>query len=177
MLQELLDLTKGLYHPKLVVVSDYKLVVGGASDILDVLSEAILTGTPWGFTRPAKKNGGSGYIVKAHAMLQTTNLTPRLVLFLFTKRPTCTFNDNVVNTALVLADMGFYIGKIDFPAMEDIGTGVSEAVATPSTVGNLPLAFKCASNSNILVGVVATRDIVTPTASDRLQINLTIEQY
>lgn len=175
---DVLNDIKDLAHqPKLKVVQAHKILVGGASDILDILSESTTVGTHWGFAGVAKKNGGSGYIVKAHALLQSTAKTPRLVIFLFTQTPTCVLNDNAVNTALKFEDRHIYVGKIDLPAMEDIGTGVSEAVATPSTVGNLPLAFKCASDSSGLYGVVATRDVVTPTALDELSIRLTVEQF
>lgn len=176
-LDVLTDIKNLMYQPKLKVVQNHKSLVGGACVAGDVLSESTSNGSAWTFDRIAKKNGGDGYIVKAHALLQTTAKTPRLVLFLFTKPPTCVVNDNVENTALLLADRSFYVGKIDLPAMEDIGTGVSEAVATPSTVGNLPLAFTCASDSAELYGIVATRDDVNPTALDELSIRLTVEQF
>ena len=173
-IRELLDRTSS---PKLKVVTARKVLVGGAADALDTFSESTTDGTAWPFTGMARNNGGSGYIVKAHAMLQTTNLTPRWVLLLFTKRPTCNLNDNVTNTALLFADIDIYVGKIDFPAMEDIGTGVSESMATPSTVGNLLLAYTCAGDSTSLYGVAASRDGLTPTAKDELRFNLTVERH
>jgi len=144
----------------------------------DVLSESASAGTAWTFSGMARSTGFSGYITKAHAICETTALTPRLVIFLFTATPTCTLNDNAANTALLHADLANYVGKIDLPAMEDIGTGDSEAIATPSTTGNLPLAFTCASDSNDLYGVVVTRDAITgESAGDDLVIRLTCEQY
>lgn len=158
-------------------VSVIKSLVGGAAAALDVLSESTSAGTAWTFSNMARENGGSGYITKVHAICETTALTARLVVFIFTATPTCELDDNKANTALLHADLANYVGKIDLPAMEDIGTGDSEAVATPSTTGNLPMAFTCASDSRNLLAVVATRDAITPTATDDLVIRLSADQY
>ncbi|KKL64554.1 hypothetical protein LCGC14_2163810 [marine sediment metagenome] len=48
--------------------------------------------------------------------------------------------------------------------MSDLG-GNSETEATPSTVGNLPLAFNCASGDDALYGVLVTKDAETGEAS------------
>lgn len=161
----------------LKTVSDHKILVGGAAAALDVLSESASTGTAWRFQKMARVNGGGGVIIQAHALLQTTALTPRLVLFLFRAKPTSNLLDNAPNTAVILADMEIAIPPISFPAMEDIGTGVSWATATPSTVGDIPIAFTCAADSRDLWGIVATRDGVTPTALDKLLIGFSVEQY
>lgn len=167
-----------LYPMGLVkTVSVTKSLVGGACSAGDILSESTSAGTAWTFSAIARLNGGSGYITKVHAICETTALTPRLVVFIFTVAPTSELDDNKANTALLHADLANYVGKIDLPAMEDIGTGDSEAVATPSTVGNLPMAFTCASDADDLYAVVATRDIVTPTATNDLVLRLTVEQY
>ena len=142
----------------------------------DVLSEHATSGTAWTFSGVVKQNGCSGEITKAQAICETTGLTPRLTLYLFMATPTSQVNDNVANTALLHADLANYIGKIDFPAMEDLG-GDSEAIVTPSTYGNLPLTFTCASGANDLFGVLITRDVITSeSAGDDMVINLTIEQ-
>jgi len=143
----------------------------------DVISESATTGTDWDFSAIAKVNGGTGYIVKAHAICETTAVTPRLTLYLFNVAPTSAVNDHAANTALLHADLANYVGKIDFPAMEDLGTGDSEAIATPSTYGNLPLAFQCASAADDLIGIAVTRDVFTNTATNDLRIILTAEQY
>ena len=166
-----------VFSPKIIVTEGTKLLVGAAGTVGDVFSESISAATPWTFSNCVKKPGGSGKIIRASAILETTALTPRLVIFLHTKTPTCNLLDNVANTAPTYADMAIYLDKIDMPAMEDIGTGMSVAVSTPSTVDNLPLAFTCAPNETSLYGVVASRDNLTPTALDDLVIRLTIEQY
>ena len=142
----------------------------------DVLSEHATSGTAWTFSGVVKQNGCSGEITKAQAICETTGLTPRLTLYLFMATPTSQVNDNVANTALLHADLAKYIGKIDFPAMEDLG-GDSEAIVTPSTYGNLPLTFTCASADDALYGILVTRDAFTNTATNDMTIVLTFEQY
>lgn len=145
----------------------------------DVLCENATTGVPYTFAAIAKVNGGTGYIVKAHAICETTAVTPRLTLFLFNATPTSELRDHVTNTAPLHANVTseIYLGKIDFPAMGDLGTGDSEAIATPSTYGNLPLAFQCATAADDLIGILVTRDAFTNTATNDMTIRLTAEQY
>jgi len=157
-------------------VSVTKALVGGAYSAEDILSESTTEGTFWTFSAIARADGASGYIVRAQAICETTNITPRLTLFLFNATPTCAKNDNVANTALLHADLANYVGRIDFPALEDLG-GDSMALCTPGTTGNLPLAFTCASGADDLYGVLVTRDAVTPSAGDDMTIILQIEQY
>ena len=141
----------------------------------DVLSESASAGTVWTFSSMVSVNGGWGYIVRAQAILETTALTPRLTLYLFTATPTSAVNDNVANTALIHADLANYIGKIDFPAMADLG-GDSESLASPSTSGNLPLAFICAEGDTALYGILVTRDAITgEVATDEMTIRLVVE--
>ena len=144
----------------------------------DVLSETdtAAAGTAWTFSAIAKANGTSGYITKVQIISETTALTPRLILYLFHTAPTCELDDNAANTALLHADLAKYVGKVDLPAMEDLGTGDSEAMATPSTVGNLPMAFTCAATADDLIGVLATRDAFTQTATDDMTVIVTVEQ-
>ncbi len=144
----------------------------------DVLSESASAGTAWTFSSVVRRNGDSGTIVKAVALLETTALTPGLALFLFSGTPTSALNDNVANTAVLHADEANYVGRITFPAMADLGTGDSEAIVTPSlATGNLPLAFNCADADTALYGIVVTRDAITgETATDDLIIKLTIER-
>lgn len=161
----------------LKTVSDHKHLVGGACVLGDVLSESTSVAKPWRFQKVARVNGGGGLIVQAHALLQTTALVPRLVLFLFTAKPTSNLNDNGPNTAVILADMDIALPPIFFSAMSDVGTGVSQTLATVSTAGGLAIAFNCGASSRDLWGIVATTDALTPTALDKLFISLTVEQY
>ena len=155
-----------------------KLIAAAAYTAGDVLSEATASSTPWTFAEMAKVNGGTGLILKAQALSQTTAITPRLSLQLYKSTPTCVLEDNVSSDAVVHADEAIYLSKIDFPAMQTIGVGGdSETVATPNTVGNLPLAFECASAADDLIGVLVTRDDFTQTASTDMIIKLTTEQF
>jgi len=165
---------------RLVTVTTTKaLEAVGAYSAETVLSNSDTpgAGVDWDFSDVGKVNGGTGYITKAQAISETTAVTPRLTLFLFNAAPTCELDDQAANTALLHADLANYVGKIDFPAMEDLGTGDSEALATPSTPGNLPLAFNCASADKALYGVLVTRTAVTFGAGDDMTLILTCEQY
>jgi len=142
----------------------------------DVMCNNATTGIAWTFSAIARANGASGYITKAHALWETTALTPRLTLYLFNTTPTTELDDNKANAAPAYADLAQYIGKIDFPAMEDLG-GMSESEVTPSTSGNLPLHFTCATAADDLIGVLVTRDAITgEVATKSMTIRLTVEQ-
>ena len=143
----------------------------------EVVSDNSSGGTIWTFSAIAKVDGGTGYIVKAHVISETTSITPRLTLFLFNAAVTAELDDQAANTQLLHTDLAKYVGKIDFPAMEDLGSGVSEAVATPSTTGNLPLAFECAAAADDLYGVLVTRDAFIQVAAKDMTIRITAEQY
>jgi len=140
-----------------------------------VMSEAPFNGTAWTFSNITKLKGGFGYITKAQAICETTGLTPRLTLYLFKALPTSNLNNGAVNTAVLHADIENYLGKIDFPGMEDLGTGDSETVATPGTYGNLPLAFETAIDSTTIYAILVTRDAITGVAGMDMTINLTAE--
>lgn len=151
----------------------------GAYSVADVISETDTggAGTPWLFPGVVKFNGANGYIVSARVMSETTALTARLTLYLFTVAPTSELDDNATNTAVLWANRANYITKIDFPALEELGTGSSEAVSTPSTVGNLAKAFTCDSNDNALYGILVTRDAFDQVDDKSIRIDLDIEQY
>jgi len=146
----------------------------------DVLSESKTAGTAWTFAAIARVNGGSGYITKVHAILETTAITARLAVLFFKATPTCELNDNATNTALVHADEANYIGVVELPPLKSIpaaGPGDSTALATLGSPG-LPLAFTCASDSDDLFAVVASQDAITGEVDgDDLIIKVTVEQY
>lgn len=172
-------MVRGSPRPSTVEVSVTKaLAAAGDYGANDVMSENVSTGTVWNFANVVSHNGGKGRIVKAVALLETTNLTPGLTLFLFHTAPTSVLDDNVANTAVLHADEANFVGRITFPAMADLGTGDSEAIVTPSlATGNLPLTFVCASGDRDLYGIVVTRDAVSgEVATDDLIIKLTVEE-
>ncbi len=152
---------------KTITVSTKKtLAAAGDYSAEDVLSESATNtaGTDWDFVGIAKVLGGGGYITKAIALCSTTALTPRLALYLYNTAPTSELDDNAGNAAVSTTDATSYVGRIDFPAMEDLG-GVSEAVVTPATTGNSLLSFNCTSADSNLYGILVTRDAITGEAA------------
>ncbi len=169
--------THGIGAKTITVSTTKTLAAAGNYAAEDVLSEDADNGegTDWDFASIGKNNGSGGYITQAVALCSTTALTHRLTLYLFREPPTSELDDNSANTAVLAADKLNYVGRIDFPAGEDLG-GMSEAVVTTSTSGNLPLAFNCASDDRNLYGVVVTRDAITEEAAGMtLTISLTAE--
>ena len=167
-----------------VVRTKTKLVTGsssGAGLVLYTANDMILnstaTGTTIAFAAIAAGNGRSGYITKAQIVLGTSNITPRLTMFLFNAVPVGgTLQDNAANLHVQGTDEAKYIGKIDWVALENIGSGNSQAIATPSTYGNVPLWFNCASAADDLYGVLVTRDTVTAGTNVTIRVDLVSEQ-
>lgn len=129
-------------------------IVGGAAGALDVVSNSASSGgTAWTWDM-----GASGYVTKAIITIATTSLTSRLALFLYTVTPTGEKDDNDPSDAPLAADIPYFVGVIDFPALVDRAAGgPSYTIATPSTVGNLPLAYK----GPVLYGILVNLDAAT----------------
>ena len=158
----------GRKHLKTVVVSKTLECEGGYSDE-DVMSESDTgsAGTDWDFDF-----GGVGKITKAIAHHATTGMTFGMTLFLFTTPPTSELDDNAANTAPAAADVGNFVGTIVFPAMQDLGSGPSYSIVTPSlTTGNLPLEFDAPK----LYGIAVITDAQDPGDDTLLTIILTAE--
>jgi len=141
------------------IVTAYKiLAAAGDYGAEDVISESASIGTPFVFENMARKEGGTGEIIKAQVFCSKTGLIPRITLYLFSKIPTTNLLDNVANAAPSVADYPTCEGQLDFPGLEDLGGG-SMTVITPSTIGNVPLPYKCIGTS--LYGIAVTRDAIT----------------
>ncbi len=152
-----------------------KIPTANAYAVGNVVSESETQGTVWTFNTMALSNGGGGYIVGARIISQATNVTPRVVLDLYSSTPTSAVNDHVASTGLVWADASNYIGTISFEAWANVGTGSSHALASPSTYGGLPIAYNCATNSTAVTGVVVTKDAWTPIANNSVMIALEMQ--
>ena len=182
-INEYLEELKSLAHsPKLVAVhSQKKVLANGAYVAEDVVSEDITTAlgaTPWSFPGMAKTPGGGGWIVGGLITAETTAIASWFTLFLHIDAPTCVVSDGIPNTAPILADRTIYVGRIDFPACSGLGTNeMSETMATPSTVGNLPMPFVCQHNSSALYGVLVIRNAVDLAANTWLRIALNVDQH
>ena len=143
----------------------------------DIISENVSTGTVWTWAAIFRENGVGGYLTQAIVSCETTALTHRLALYLFNAATTSEVDDNKVNDAVLNADISQYVGRIDFPALEDLG-GNSEAVANSNTISNMPLWVDAASDADDLIGILVTRDAITgETVDDDYTIKLTLEQY
>ena len=152
------------------------LAAAGNYDAEDVMSDDADNGegTAITFTGVGRTKGTAGKIVQASILCSTTALTPRLTLYLFSSTPTCELDDQAANTAVLAADQAKFVGQIDFPAMSDLGTGMSGTISTMSTWGNLPIYFVCEEDSANLYGVLVTRDAITGEAANMtVRINLT----
>jgi len=150
-------------HRKTVIAT--KLMLATAKTTDEVISESTGAGTDWDFAF-----GGTGYITKA-VITHDADITPRLSLLLFSAPPTGMKNDEGANSNPLTADVPYYLGRIDFPAMSYNGTGDASALATPSTYGNLPLAF----DAPTIYGVLLQNDATSTFAAEDLTIALTAD--
>lgn len=178
MLQDIYNAIVGKWEPSMVKVVAEKLVLcSGDYHTEDVVSEATSGAIPWHFPNAAKKNGGGGYITTAIVTAEATGISSWLSLYLFTATPTSELNDDVKNTAPIFADRFIYVGVIDFPACSGLGTNEMDgSIASPSTVGNLPMGFVCEPSSRDLYGIMVVRNIVDLTDKSALTVSLIIEQ-
>lgn len=173
-LKDILDVVMGLKTIVGVVIDSKLLAATTNYAAEDAMSESATAGTAYHFRDMARRKDGSGVIEKAQVFCSTTALTPRVTLYLFSKLPTTNLYDNVANAAPSASDHPSFEGQIDFPALEDLGGG-SASIVTPSTVGNLPLPYKCEDGN--LYGIAVTRDAITGEAAGMtLQFKLQIRQ-
>ena len=136
------------------------IVAAGNYAAEDVISDSASAGTVLTFDI-GKNNGAAGYITKASILYSTTALAWINTLYLYASAPTSgELDDNKANTSVHTTDRPSYLGKIELPATSDLG-GNSETEATPSTVGNLPLAFNCDEGDRNIYGILVTADAET----------------
>lgn len=131
----------------------------------EVIAHHTSSGVDWDFAF-----SGTGYIVRAW-LANSADITPRLRLYLFSNPPTGMLDDEGANTNPVTADLPYFLGHIDFPAMQQQGTGDAFALATPNTTGNLPLAF----DNSTIYGVLVQRDATATFTATALTIALTAD--
>ena len=177
MLQELINLIRERLFPSTIVNRSItkNIVAGGSThDAGDVLNDA--TGGQWRIRNAAKKKGGSGYIVKAQVHTEVEAQSFRTALQVFTQPVTSTMADDAAAVSPNPADEPFFEDEIALPALAARGDG-SYAVATPSTVGNLPLAFTCEPGSRDLFIKPIAVDATTFTAGEKLTLKFKIERF
>jgi hypothetical protein len=154
-----------------------KLPTSNAYAVGNVVSDSESNGTIWSWANVVLSNAGIGEIVAASIISQATNVTPRLLLHIYSTSPTAVVNDHVASTGIPWENAASYLGTIDFPALVNVGTGASYALTTPSTYGNLPIPFNCTTSSRIIYGSVITKDAWTPVANNSVTIALIVRQY
>ncbi|KKN03076.1 hypothetical protein LCGC14_1111320 [marine sediment metagenome] len=150
-------------HRKTVKTSQTMLATAKTTD--EVIAHHTSSGVDWDFDF-----GGTGYITKAW-LANSADITPRLRLYLFSRPPTGMLNDEGANTNPVTADLPYFLGVIDFPAMSQQGTGDAFALATPNTTGYLPLEF----DAPTIYGVLVQRDATATFTNTALTISLTAD--
>lgn len=153
----------------------------GAYAALDVVNDddCSTTATVWTFPGMARTNGETGAIVGAMVFNETEGVTPRLTLRLYTTSSLSSqLTDNSLSTQNK-ADRLLFVRQIDFPAMESLcsTSDASTTESSPSTVGGLPLLYKCDDADTALYGILLTRDAFTQTATDDITIVLLVEHF
>jgi len=151
---------------------------GSAHSAGDILSENDTNGagTAWTFHDAVRIPGGAGRIHQATADTQVESQTHRIALQVYTKYPTCELDDNAAAASPNPTDGPYLVDEVALPALLSRG-GNSYTVATPSTVGNLPLLFVCEPGKRELYIVAIALDATTHTATEWLDLTLYIEQY
>jgi hypothetical protein len=161
-----------------VSVVSSTVAAAGNYDAEDVVSNSATESAAlsWAFPIAPYPNGQAA-IVKAQLIFHVTAQTPRCTLYLYSAEPACTHADNAANTGPTTGDIPIYIGRIDFPGLEDLG-GMSESIATPSTYGNLPLEFTASDPNCKIYGILVLRDAFTnETAAQYVTIKLTVADF
>ena len=180
MLAQILKAIQGLFIPRLKVVRVRKNLEadGSAYSAGDILCETDTNGagTPWIFKNVVRVKGGSGYIVKAQAITEVEDITPRLALQVYTQYPNCELDDNAPAASPITEDTAAFEDEVLLPAMIARGDN-SYSVATLGTAGNLPLPFTCQPGSKDLQLIVITVDGITFDATEFLEVVLTVDQY
>lgn len=167
-----------LKEVRTAVVIDSSEGAFAAGDIVGNEDCCTTDATYWTFSGVARANGTHGYIVSAILISETENQAVQYDLFLFNATPTGTLLGGAANTNPVKGDRSKYLGVIEFPQSTAKGSLVATySQATPSTVGGLPLAFKCAPGVADIYGVLVTNTVYTHDTGDDIEITLLIEQY
>jgi hypothetical protein len=143
----------------------------------DVISESASSGTSWTFSSIVPTNKGGGRITKAIVQCDDTAIVPVLTMYLTNVTPLGVLNDNVGNTNPVYAtESDNYLGRIDWPAMSDLG-GASEAeIGADGLVAGMPKSFVCVDGDSAIYGVLVVRSAAhTPTSAAKFRVTLTVE--
>jgi len=179
-----LDMVQLIHDVRVVKAIDAS---GGAYGTCSVINDTDCCGDctndlaeAWEFPNMVSGKGESGYITKARIESETESITPKLTLYLFKQEPTpadlVRLADGSINNSPCATNIADYIGKIDWPALETIGTESYSNQTVPASTGTFRLPFRCAPTSRNLYGILVSRDAFTQTAGDDIIITLTVEE-
>ncbi len=158
-------------------VIDGSLGAYAAGDVVGADDCCTTLAITWDF-EVARVPGGFVHIVGARLFNETENQAVQYDLLLFNAIPTGELRDNAANTNPVKGDRAKWLGTIEFPTSVAKGATVATtAEATPSTLGRLPKAIKCADGSKTIRCVLVTNTAYTQTAGDIIRIAFLLEQY
>ena len=172
MLDKLIKLIKErLFPPSVVTISVTKALVAGGNthDAGDYLNGP--DGLAWKFSNIAGEDGGSVEIVKAQVHTEVESQTERIALHVFTREPGDDLSDDDAAASPIAEDEPFFEDEILMNPLNSRGDG-SFVVATPSTVGNLPLVATCEPGSRDLFIVPITIDATTHTAGENMTVKI-----
>ncbi len=166
-----------LKEVRVAQVIDGSLGAYAAGDVVGADDCCTTLALTWDFD-VARVAGGYFHIVGAILVNETENQAVQYDLLLFNAVPAGDLRDNAPNDNPLKADIGKFLGVIEFPTSVAKGTTVATYTeATPSTVGRLPKAIKCAAGTTTIRGVLVTNTAYTQTATDKIQITLLCEVY
>ncbi len=177
MLRKLIDLIRErLFPPALVSVSVSKNLVGSANnhDAGDYINDAVAKS--WVLKNIAREPGGSVYITNFKITTEVEGQSFRTAWQVFSREPITALTDDAAATSPAPSDEQFFQGEIAPPALLARGDA-SYTVATPSTTGNLPMAFTCLPGSRDLHLAGITLDATTFSATERMTITAIAERF
>jgi len=142
---------------------------------LDVIADSTSAPTILTFSNVARGVGGSGAIIRARIMTDSTapsTASAVFVLHLFHAQPASLINDNSPYP-MIYTNKDKRIGKLTFPAATTEGTG---STACSARISNDYLAFICEATSTNIYGILQTNTVFTPTSAQNFYIDLIIDQ-
>ena len=142
----------------------------GANDVINDVGAS-----QWIIKNAAAQKGGSGYITQLGINTEVESQTARIAVQVFTKAVTSTLVDDAPCVSPNTNDEPYMEGEITPPALTSRGDG-SYTLATPSTVGGLPLGFTCLPSSRDLYLNVIAVDITSFDAGERMIVSGKIER-
>jgi len=169
-----------MHEVRVVKAIDASIGAYAAGDMIND-DDCCTTATPWQLTGAANANGGYGVIWNIKLINETENQAVRYRIIMFNATPVgsgtdAEFTDNTPNMHPHKGDRAKYLGEIAFPSSIARGAAIATYTqASPSTTGDLPLYYKCASGSTTLPFVLVTDTIYTQSATDDIEIIFEIE--